>query len=858
MDIRVQRVAASPNPCLGLLPNGTRVEPSAVGTTNYTFPGDCALSQSCCIAGDAASGTVLSFVSDAWQPTWPVIVNFTHAPAGVTCEPLDGTSYFTSSTRIQCRVTGVLRPGSVSITLRVGNTTLVSGTPATFDMQFLAVCPDGMYPTNTSEGCTACPSGGICPGGLWPPASQAGYAPVVRREWELRGLPVADVFDAAVTRAAPAFAVCPIQEACLANDTCAVGARGWLCSACEPGWAPVAQSTCKPCSTSVVNYVIITVVVLGVLIFCIFLIQRAMRRRSKMVIVARMLINFLQMTAALRVYLTYSSTSATTRSFISLASAANFVNLDLQSVICAMSLRYYPRFIGYMLLPVLAVLLPYLLLLLYHACSERCPRLGLKPMTLRKVGKSTMTSAGVLLFFIHNAVTAAILNVWNCAPLRKGGYLLSHPDVSCHTPDHLLLQRVVAPILLVVYGAGIPALAVFLLWRNRRWLASRRMLKYFSFAYDGFRRHVYWWECWTLLRKVSFLAAGVLVVDPQLQLATGLSLMIIVLSMHIYLQPYEERFLNALESLALAGSLVMYLGMLVYTLPGVATDTALQAAIGWFVFAVNMLVLAAFVFALALALRQQALIAARAAAALTKSSVNKGTTYTGKVKAAGTNDSGTVGGIYVSRAQAAMNHARLVAHMARMQAEQQRYMTYAATRTQREREMLMATRMRTQRRYDMGTLGSFMNMMNLPSGEHDASEYDDHLDVASVRTGASRHPGVGGLDAISEAGSHSRVGRRLSLVSSTGARPRLPIESMRSIVSAASEARAGTPSSVGGMGTGMAGRRMSLARGGVAHGFAGGLSPTYHRSASQHHLLLRAGPGGRGAHNESSYAFAPE
>lgn len=251
----------------------------------------------------------------------------------------------------------------------------------------------------------------------------------------------------------------------------------------------------------------------------------------------------------------------------------------LQALGCATGAGFYARLTLYLLLPVISAAVPYALLAAYSALGSRCSRrcCGLiRHMSWQKARRTAFTSLLVLLFFFHLPVCTAILSVYRCAALQQGAFLVAEPTISCASEQHQMVQRAVAPIFLALYGVGIPALAAGVLYRNRDMLQSRRVLKYLGMMYDGLRRSAYLWEPAITLRKLLFLAIAVLVTDTMLQLLVGLMALTIVFGLHLYMRPFEERALNALEGLALFANLMLYFGLLVFMLARSKGDAALQ------------------------------------------------------------------------------------------------------------------------------------------------------------------------------------------------------------------------------------------------------------------------------------------
>ena len=90
------------------------------------------------------------------------------------------------------------------------------------------------------------------------------------------------------------------------------------------------------------------------------------------------------------------------------------------------------------------------------------------------------------------------------------------------------------------------------MWLNRNDLHSERMRVRFGFFFQNYRPEVYWYECFSLVRKAAVVATVVLLQDKVgLQVFTVSLVALVFLSMHAYHKPYHQPLLNILESLAL-------------------------------------------------------------------------------------------------------------------------------------------------------------------------------------------------------------------------------------------------------------------------------------------------------------------
>lgn len=221
--------------------------------------------------------------------------------------------------------------------------------------------------------------------------------------------------------------------------------------------------------------------------------------------------------------------------------------------------------------------------------------------TVRKNGKH-VSSLVFLSFLLYMSVTTASLRALHCTDAIDGvQYLLADLRVACWQGDHSI-ARVVAYLTLIGFSLGFPvALFVVVARSTRSQLMHRQMRDALGFLYDGYRSggmlegntrdvnesgrsntcasavsrapccgpvlnavaccrrhvlrvhgHIMWWESLILLRKAGVVVLAVLVTNPFLQSAGAALWLGAFLMLHVTVQPYENWWLNAAETLSLS------------------------------------------------------------------------------------------------------------------------------------------------------------------------------------------------------------------------------------------------------------------------------------------------------------------
>lgn len=403
----VTSISTANNPCVGINDDDTR---DAVASPNKTYFGDGTANIVCLrarnaptatpFAGDIVTirganfGSGLSTISINFElPQYRALLggalvpdpNLTATIIGCVQATGLGIPIYSSDGLLVCQVAyaAPLEFAVMRLTTAFVTQDSRTGFPDSWQLRF--ACAEGLFAASDGAQCQDCYTGALCVGNDAPPVALPGFWKTIAAEWES-----AMYLDPAQAGAAP-FVPCPLGIACGANNTCSTaGNVGVMCTSCLPGFANSATTTCQPCVNSNANYIMTAVIFLAVLVGGVVLIRGAMGRRSKTTIIFKMVVNFLQMISALRVFLSANDAPSLTQQIISAAGVANYVNLEFSAFVCATSFDYYNSFAMYMLIPPGAALVP-AVLLFSVALLRRA--LGGKRVDVRKIGPPSRASA---------------------------------------------------------------------------------------------------------------------------------------------------------------------------------------------------------------------------------------------------------------------------------------------------------------------------------------------------------------------------------------------------------------------------------------------------------------------------------
>jgi len=168
-------------------------------------------------------------------------------------------------------------------------------------------------------------------------------------------------------------------------------------------------------------------------------------------------------------------------------------------------------------------------------------------------------------FLIHPSLTRTTLALFTCTSLPGSDdlFLVADKSIRCNTGESLIWQFAVGVPFFVLYAFGIPAAALYMLYRRRAELQSSVHTRaVYGFLYASFKPQYYWWEELTMLRKVLFAIMGVLL--APLGIISQVMLAILVLTAfaiaHTRAMPFGKKLLNVQEMYSLVVSLLTLQG----------------------------------------------------------------------------------------------------------------------------------------------------------------------------------------------------------------------------------------------------------------------------------------------------------
>ena len=337
-----------------------------------------------------------------------------------------------------------------------------------------------------------------------------------------------------------------------ANDTgCRAGHHGPLCHICDPGFAKTG-GLCAPCPSDrkAFNVFVTASAPFALAVVLILLIRSANPPEGAQDVFS----------GVTKIAASYAQVYSLCSNFdvkwppllVALFDASDYVNpsISFYSADCTIPWTFYDRLWVYVAMPPLYLALVVLVLLAASACrGER----------LRFFHKWFWTSTVVGLFLAYPSVVKILMRVLSCDQVGEHYYLSTDYSVACYDDAHVT-ATIISAAALVVYGAGIPLTAFFVLFHYKYRLQHRQVSRSLRFLFSGYR--LYYWEFVVMARKVCIVAMSVFLFRQgsiRYQAIAASWLLQVCMFLHLKLQPFDHnshygRVCNRLEWLGLVST----------------------------------------------------------------------------------------------------------------------------------------------------------------------------------------------------------------------------------------------------------------------------------------------------------------
>ena len=176
----------------------------------------------------------------------------------------------------------------------------------------------------------------------------------------------------------------------------------------------------------------------------------------------------------------------------------------------------------------------------------------------------------LFILFCHLTITKNIVGVFICTRQPHSGNLTldAHPTMTCWTSDEHKYVLGFAQFFMMIYAIGIPLFVVYKLreiFRAEREYDPKIRARY-GYLYFKYTHDSYLWEIVVMARKVFIAIVRMFTKTPAyflVQSSGALIVLAVLLVMQILWSPYNEPFLNRMETAALANHVfVLFIGIM--------------------------------------------------------------------------------------------------------------------------------------------------------------------------------------------------------------------------------------------------------------------------------------------------------
>ena len=176
---------------------------------------------------------------------------------------------------------------------------------------------------------------------------------------------------------------------------------------------------------------------------------------------------------------------------------------DQHSVTCALDTSFYNQLVAHMMM--LPVLVGGALLAAFVARRTH-------PEEAEHAHIYCIKGTGFFVFVLYPGICTKIFTVFKCLPMPDGTeYLVADLSVECFAGEHNEMMGIAA-VSLVIYALGIPAVTLWLLWRNKDKIMARDKTFELELGqlYMGYVTDAWYFEVIEMLRKL--ILSGALIV----------------------------------------------------------------------------------------------------------------------------------------------------------------------------------------------------------------------------------------------------------------------------------------------------------------------------------------------------------
>ena len=166
------------------------------------------------------------------------------------------------------------------------------------------------------------------------------------------------------------------------------------------------------------------------------------------------------------------------------------------------------------------------------------------------IKRNIIVSVIVILFLLHPALTKSGLSIFQWVSVGDNDLRVKVDiNMKCYSRDHLIWSALLGLPTLVIWSAGMPIIALFIMLKYKKLLDTRDIQKYLLVLYQGLKLNRFYWELLNTARKTLLLWLPVFLSTYSLnyKVLSATLIMIIILRVQQRLEPYKSSNNNKLE-----------------------------------------------------------------------------------------------------------------------------------------------------------------------------------------------------------------------------------------------------------------------------------------------------------------------
>ncbi|CDW87604.1 UNKNOWN [Stylonychia lemnae] len=175
------------------------------------------------------------------------------------------------------------------------------------------------------------------------------------------------------------------------------------------------------------------------------------------------------------------------------------------------------------------------------------------------VDRKFISSLVILLFLVHPIISQYSIFNFKCRDIDGQQRVYDDLEILCWDKSHQFYSYFVALPSILVWGIGLPILALIILIKIRNNLNRVSIREMYGFLYRGYKVQFYYWEIVITSRKILIIFITVFVGTSFGLIAQAL-IMLIVLILFLVInhqfKPFNTQALNDLETISLVTSMI--------------------------------------------------------------------------------------------------------------------------------------------------------------------------------------------------------------------------------------------------------------------------------------------------------------